>query len=162
MHLLGVLFSIASISRLVNANVEKTIFIGPPASTIPSEESDLDDLGLERLSPANPVVRTQLGASFPTADAPAGTDSWFFLEDLTPGQRYEVRACWLATVSCPTNAYIYALYMYMYMHTVLVHNMCYTQSTHHSLLTRISNQQHSNYRHISSKKQLRIRIFSHH
>ncbi|CAI7604987.1 unnamed protein product [Penicillium pancosmium] len=91
LSLLSLLFSIA------HANVEKTIFLGPPATTIPSEEPDLDDLGLERLSPANPVVRTQLNASFPTTDAPDGTDSWFFLEDLTPGQRYEVRVCWLAT-----------------------------------------------------------------
>jgi hypothetical protein len=78
--------------------VEKTIFLGPPATTIPSESPDLDDLGLERLSPQNAVVRTQLNASFPTAEAPDGSDSWFFLENLTPGQRYEVRICWLATV----------------------------------------------------------------
>lgn len=95
LSLLSLLLSIASIAH---ANVEKTIFLGPPATTIPSEEPDLDDLGLERLSPTNPVVRTQLNVSFPTTDAPDGTDSWFFLEDLTPGQRYEVRVCWLATV----------------------------------------------------------------
>lgn len=80
------------------ANVEKTIFLAPPLATIPSEAPDVDDLGLERLSPENPVVRTQLNASFPTTEAPKGTDSWFFLENLTPGQRYEVRVCWLATV----------------------------------------------------------------
>ncbi|OKO97670.1 hypothetical protein PENSUB_9961 [Penicillium subrubescens] len=82
---------------LVHANVEKTIFLGPPATTIPSAAPDLDDLGLERVSPQNAVVRTQLNASFPTAEAPDGSDSWFFLENLTPGQRYEVRICWLAT-----------------------------------------------------------------
>jgi hypothetical protein len=82
----------------VHANVEKTIFLGPPATTIPSDAPDLDDLGLERLSPRNAVVRTQLNASFPTAEAPDGLDSWFFLENLTPGQRYEARICWLATV----------------------------------------------------------------
>ncbi|CAI7578951.1 unnamed protein product [Penicillium manginii] len=97
LHGLGLLSLLLSIASIAHANVEKTIFLGPPASTIPSEEPDLDDLGLERLSPTNPVVRTQINASFPTNDAPDGTDSWFFLEDLTPGQRYEVRVCWLAT-----------------------------------------------------------------
>lgn len=90
--LLGILFTLA------HANVEKTIFLAPPTTTIPSEAPGLDDLGLQRLSPQNAVVRTHLNASFPTAEAPAGTDSWFFLENLTPGRRYEVRICWLATV----------------------------------------------------------------
>ncbi|KAJ5167733.1 uncharacterized protein N7482_003327 [Penicillium canariense] len=93
--LLGMLLPL--FAGLVQANVEKTIFLAPPAATIPSEEPDFDDLGLERLSPQSSVVRTQLNASFPTAEAPEGTDSWFFLENLTPGQRYEVRVCWLAT-----------------------------------------------------------------
>lgn len=83
----------------VQANVEKTIFLAPAVATIPSEEPSLDDLGLERLSPQSPVVRTKLNASFPTTALPYGTDSWFFLENLNPGQRYEVRVCWLATVS---------------------------------------------------------------
>lgn len=83
----------------VQANVEKTIFLAPAAATIPSKEPSLDDLGLERLSPQNPVVRTKLNASFATTAAPEGTESWFFLENLNPGQRYEVRVCWLATVS---------------------------------------------------------------
>jgi hypothetical protein len=85
-------------TEVAQANVEKTIFLAPPETTIPSEEPDLDDLGLERLSPQNPIVRTRLNASFPTTDAPDGVDSWFFLENLNPGQRYEVRVCWLATV----------------------------------------------------------------
>ncbi|OOQ91645.1 hypothetical protein PEBR_08937 [Penicillium brasilianum] len=93
--LLGILLPL--FTSLAHANVEKTIFLGPPATTVPSEAPELDDLGLDRLSPQNAVVRTQLNASFPTAAAPEGTDSWFFLEDLTPGKRYEVRICWLAT-----------------------------------------------------------------
>ncbi|KAH8431876.1 uncharacterized protein LDX57_009527 [Aspergillus melleus] len=80
----------------VTANVEKTIFRAPSAATIPAVDPSLDDLGLQRLSPAKPALRTQLNASFPTEDSP-GTDSWYFLENLTPGQRYEVRICWLAT-----------------------------------------------------------------
>ncbi|CAG7991675.1 unnamed protein product [Penicillium nalgiovense] len=84
-------------TAVAQANVEKTIFLAPAPATVPSEEPDLDDLGLERLSPQRPVVRTRLNASFPTTEAPDGTDSWFFLENLNPGQRYEVRVCWLAT-----------------------------------------------------------------
>ncbi|KAJ5427205.1 hypothetical protein N7465_002275 [Penicillium sp. CMV-2018d] len=84
-------------TAVAQANVEKTIFLAPAPATVPSDEPDLDDLGLERLSPQRPVVRTHLNASFPTTAAPAGTDSWFFLENLNPGQRYEVRVCWLAT-----------------------------------------------------------------
>ena len=93
---LGILLPL--LTGIAHANVEKTIFLAPPAATIPSQEPDLDDLGVERLSPKAPVVRTRLNASFPTTKAPEGTDSWFFLESLTPGQRYEVRICWLATV----------------------------------------------------------------
>ncbi|CAI7567502.1 unnamed protein product [Penicillium glandicola] len=84
-------------TAVAQANVEKTIFLAPAPATIPSDQPDLDDLGLERLSPQRPVVRTRLNASFPTTAAPEGTDSWFFLENLNPGQRYEVRVCWLAT-----------------------------------------------------------------
>jgi hypothetical protein len=81
-----------------SANVEKTIFLGPSPASIPPTHAALDDLGLERLSPLNPVLRTQLNASFATDEAPQGTESWYFLENLTPGQRYEARICYLATV----------------------------------------------------------------
>ncbi|KAJ5624506.1 hypothetical protein N7510_000815 [Penicillium lagena] len=97
LHFLTIGILLPLISTLVQANVEKTIFLAPPASIIPSVEPELDDLGLERLSPQDPVIRTGLNASFPTAAAPEGTDSWFFVENLKPGQRYEIRVCWLAT-----------------------------------------------------------------
>ncbi|PWY86871.1 hypothetical protein BO70DRAFT_333453 [Aspergillus heteromorphus CBS 117.55] len=83
-------------ATLAAANVEKTIFLGPPPSTIPTPHPPIDDLGLARLSPSQPILRTSLNASFPTPDT-LGTDSWYFLENLTPGRRYEVRICWLAT-----------------------------------------------------------------
>ena len=91
------LFFISTLWIFVEANVEKTIFIAPSSTPLPSE-TGLDDLGLERLSPLSPILRTQLNASFPTSDNPLGTESWYFLEDLNPGQRYEVRICYLATV----------------------------------------------------------------
>ncbi|KAJ5108434.1 hypothetical protein N7456_005109 [Penicillium angulare] len=84
-------------TNIALANVEKTIFLAPHPSTVPSGQPDLDDLGLERLSPQNPAIRTELNASFPSTETPEGTESWFFLENLKPGQRYEVRVCYLST-----------------------------------------------------------------
>jgi hypothetical protein len=82
-----------------HANVEKIIFIAPPPNPVPLESPAFDGLGLERLSSLSPALRTLLNASFPTQDAPQGAQSWFFLQGLNPGQRYEVRVCWPATVS---------------------------------------------------------------
>lgn len=97
MYILLVWFFLAYLWLPARANVEKTIFLAPSPSPLPSD-TGLDDLGLERLSPLIPVIRTYLNASFPTDDAPLGTESWYFLDNLTPGQRYEVRICYLATV----------------------------------------------------------------
>ncbi|KNG86903.1 hypothetical protein ANOM_004753 [Aspergillus nomiae NRRL 13137] len=96
MMLLQYLFLICTVAFLAVANVEKTIFIAPQPLTIPTVDPTLDDLGLDRLSPSSPVLRTRINATFPTNESP-GTDSWYFLENLNPGQRYEVRVCWLAT-----------------------------------------------------------------
>ncbi|KAI9372002.1 hypothetical protein BJX61DRAFT_509384 [Aspergillus egyptiacus] len=85
-----------SLPLLAAANVEKTIFIAPAPFSIPALDPTLDDLGLERLSPTDGMLRTKLNASFPT-DESTGTQSWYFLENLNPGQRYEVRICWLAS-----------------------------------------------------------------
>ncbi|KAF7585102.1 hypothetical protein BBP40_012745 [Aspergillus hancockii] len=90
------LLLLVTLSLFATANVEKTIFLAPEPLTIPTGDPSLDDLGLERLSPSNRVLRTRLNATFPTDESP-GTDSWYFLENLTPGRRYEVRICWLAT-----------------------------------------------------------------
>ncbi|ODM15281.1 hypothetical protein SI65_09222 [Aspergillus cristatus] len=82
------------------ANVEKTIFLAPTPSPFSSSSNitpDLSDLGLDLLSPENTIFRTKLNASFPSPANPEGTESWFLLEGLNPGQRYEVRVCWLAT-----------------------------------------------------------------
>jgi hypothetical protein len=97
--LLSIQFILSFFAHFTTANVEKTIFVAPHPSPVPAENPGLDDLGLERLSPSDSVVRTYLNASFPTQETPQGSESWFYLEDLNPGQRYEVRICWLATVS---------------------------------------------------------------
>ncbi|PCH04562.1 Hypothetical protein PENO1_026800 [Penicillium occitanis (nom. inval.)] len=83
------LISILLFIQHATANVEKTIFVAPLPWTIPAENAAIDDLGLDRLSPADYMLRTNLNASFPTDGKPYGTESWFYLEDLTPGQRYE-------------------------------------------------------------------------
>ncbi|KAJ4657506.1 hypothetical protein HRR90_002745 [Exophiala dermatitidis] len=83
---------------LVYANVEKIIFLAPSAEPPPADAS-IDNLLLAPLSEQFPSVRTQVNASFPTPDSPKGTENWFLLEGLLPGRRYEVRICWLATVS---------------------------------------------------------------
>lgn len=81
----------------VSANVEKAIFVAPTALTIPRDAS-IDNLLLISLNPNHLSARTYLNASFPDTENTKGTESWILLEGLNPGQRYEVRICWLATV----------------------------------------------------------------
>lgn len=85
-------------SSLAFANVEKTVFLAPPALSIPTAHPNLDDLSLIPLTPLYTSVRTRLNASFPTDGAPKGNEHWLLLDGLSPGARYEVRICWLATV----------------------------------------------------------------
>ncbi|KAJ9616921.1 hypothetical protein H2200_000641 [Cladophialophora chaetospira] len=90
--------------RHVLANVEKTIFVAPPAE-LPPQDASIDNLLLTRLSEQHPSVRTALNASFPTEANPKGTETWMLLEGLHPQKRYEVRICWAATQ--PTSFWIY-------------------------------------------------------
>lgn len=91
--ILWTLFACAS------ANVEKRIFLAPGETTIPQNQLNLDQLHLETLTPARPILRRQLKAAFPTGNEPQGPASWFLLDSLSQHQRYEIRVCWLATVS---------------------------------------------------------------
>ncbi|KIW99007.1 uncharacterized protein Z519_00670 [Cladophialophora bantiana CBS 173.52] len=86
------------------ANVEKIIFLAPPAENLPQDAS-IDNLFLTRLSEQYPSVRTHINASFPSPDSPKGTQNWFLIEDLRPERRYELRICWLATQ--PTSFWLY-------------------------------------------------------
>ncbi|KIX92966.1 uncharacterized protein Z520_11239 [Fonsecaea multimorphosa CBS 102226] len=87
------------------ANVEKVIFLTPAAEPLPQDAS-IDNLFLTRLSEQYPSVRTRINASFPSTVSPKGTESWFLLEHLRPGRRYELRICWLATQ--PTSFWLYS------------------------------------------------------
>ena len=88
---------ITLLCSLISANVEKVIFVAPPAEPFPADAS-IDNLLLATLTECEPSIRTHLNASFPAEDAPKGNETWMLLEGLTPGRRYEVRICWLATV----------------------------------------------------------------
>ena len=83
----------------VYANTEKAIFIGPLSVNIPSAHPTLEDLHVDTLTPTNWAIRTHLEARFPSISSPHGKATWLILDDLTEGQRYEVRVCWAATVS---------------------------------------------------------------
>lgn len=87
------------LAATVCANTEKVIFLGPATVNIPSTHPTLDDLHVDTLTPANAAVRTHLEAQFTNASSPYGKATWLVLDELTEGQRYEVRVCWAATVS---------------------------------------------------------------
>ena len=81
----------------VAANVEKVIFVAPP--TINKDfYGNLEDLNLKTLSPSNPSIRLRTSVTFPNSTLEKGLQSWYLLDDLQPGRRYEVRVCWAAIV----------------------------------------------------------------
>ncbi|KAK7733064.1 hypothetical protein SLS53_007581 [Cytospora paraplurivora] len=85
------------ITSLVSANVEKTIFLGPGPVNVPHQHPTLSDLNIDSLTPEAWSLRTHLEAIFPTEELARGKSTWLILDNLTEGQRYEVRICWLAT-----------------------------------------------------------------
>ncbi|EGE04561.1 hypothetical protein TEQG_03432 [Trichophyton equinum CBS 127.97] len=90
----SMLWLVSGFVGLALANVEKTMFISP---NVDMAQSALLNVKLKALSPSAPSIRERLEAAFPTDMAPSGKRSWYRLEGLVPGQRYEVRVCWLAT-----------------------------------------------------------------
>lgn len=103
MMLVAPFWSICLLGSLVSANVEKVIFVAPPAEPFPTDAS-IDNLLLATLTQAEPSIRTHLNASFPTGNASKGNQTWMLLEGLTPRRRYEVRICWLATVGLTSHS----------------------------------------------------------
>ncbi|SMQ54473.1 unnamed protein product [Zymoseptoria tritici ST99CH_3D7] len=77
-------------------NTEKTIFVAPAAIILPNAGPRLADLKLDTLSSSSSSLQRPLSVAFPTEDAPQGRESWYLLQDLIEGQRYEVRVCWAA------------------------------------------------------------------
>lgn len=91
--------ALTAILSVAAANVEKTIFLGPEPINVPQQPPTLPDLRLDVLTPGNFSLRTHLGAVFATTELPRGVETWLILDELEEGRRYEVRVCWLATVS---------------------------------------------------------------
>jgi hypothetical protein len=91
-QILLALLAVCHCARVL-ANTEKTIFLAPSWQGLAA--TDLASLCLPTLSPAQPILRTQLPVS---AVGEGVASSWFLLNQLNTGQRYEVRVCWVATV----------------------------------------------------------------
>ena len=92
--------------QCTSANLDKLVFLGPPPVGVAREHPNLDDLNLPQLSSSQPSLRTRVSAAFPTVEAKNGLDTWFLLDGLTEGQRYEVRISWPATVGDPTSTMV--------------------------------------------------------
>jgi hypothetical protein len=101
MSLISLLLTVLS-ARACLANVEKAIFLGPQTIRVPAQHPTISDLRLDVLTPDNWSLRTQIKAEFPSKEHPEGYTSWYLLNNLTEGQRYEARICWPATVSLLT------------------------------------------------------------
>jgi hypothetical protein len=99
MRLSAGLLCIVTQAWTVNANVEKTIFLGPNPVTLSNVRPGLDHLGLHYLSPDLTILPIRVPVQFPTESVPRGLESWYLLRRLEDGRRYEVRICWPATVS---------------------------------------------------------------
>jgi hypothetical protein len=103
MRLPSYLLAFGAVLHFAAANVEKTIFLGPERITIPNQKPTIVDLGLDSFATEDIwSLRTHVSAQFPTEAKPKGEAYWAVLQDLVPGQRYEVRICWAATVSFPS------------------------------------------------------------
>lgn len=104
------LLILATFALRVAANAEKIIFQGPAPDTIPLTKPTLSDLHLDTLTPDTSSLRTNLSRVFPSDvnDKPKGESTWLLLDNLTKGQRYELRVCWAAIVR--TNSQIASTY----------------------------------------------------
>ncbi|KAG9573057.1 hypothetical protein KCU77_g15354, partial [Aureobasidium melanogenum] len=104
MLLLPILFYVCFLAVPAIANVEKTIFTAPDSINFGDARPNLMDLRLDILSSKKLSVRTVLPVIFPTETQSRGLSSWYTLDNLRPGQRYEVRICWAATQ--PTDFFL--------------------------------------------------------
>ncbi|KAL6892302.1 hypothetical protein GGI43DRAFT_413671 [Trichoderma evansii] len=86
-----------------HANTEKAIFIGPEPITLSNLPPALEGQNIPILGPSTRwSIRTNLTRVFPLPqeekeeEEEQGYASWLLLDNLTPGQRYELRVCWSA------------------------------------------------------------------
>lgn len=88
------------------ANTEKAIFTAPEPITLSNIPPALDGQNIPVLGPSTRwSIRTNLTRVFPLPqeeieeEEEQGYPSWLLLDNLKPGQRYELRVCWSALVS---------------------------------------------------------------
>jgi len=93
----------------VSGNTEKVIFLGPPSVDLASAYPSLDYPRLKALDPNNNSIRMYLEVESSINAFRGGKPSWLVLRNLTESQRYEVRVCWAATVSCDFYALVYSI-----------------------------------------------------
>lgn len=98
MQLLTCVLVLFSLVTRVSANVEKVIFVAPPALPNRDIHSAVDELQVHKFDPLASSIRLHLPVIFPNATYEQGLASWYILDDLEPGRRYEVRICWAAIV----------------------------------------------------------------
>lgn len=115
--ILSLLLGALALAQQAAANVEKTIFLGPETINVPQQNPTFDNLHLDVLSPAADLaIRTHLQAEFPNSTSGSrGKATWLLLDDLTPGQRYEVRVCWAATVGAHSHLLFFFLFQALYI-----------------------------------------------
>jgi len=131
LYIIGLAFAVN-----VNANVEKTIFLGPGPVLLPYKRVLPDPLSIETLAPANlSVLATKLPVQLPSDLAPRGIEHWYLLRGLEEGRRYEVRICWPAFVSDRLSAHVLLLHFKCIDHVFVClsqHANC-TSATHRLL-----------------------------
>jgi hypothetical protein len=105
--ILLLLLPILSLLSPAHANTEKVIFTAPEPITLSNIPPALEGQNIPVLGPFTRwSIRTNLTRVFPLPQEEAeqeeerqGYPSWLLLDNLTPGQRYELRVCWSALVS---------------------------------------------------------------
>ncbi|KAL7803388.1 hypothetical protein V8C44DRAFT_344251 [Trichoderma aethiopicum] len=173
-HLTLLLPILALLSPITTANTEKVIFTAPPPislETISSSALNNNNNNLPVLGPSTSLsIRTNLTRVFPPStttnddEQQRGYPSWLVLQDLVPGQRYELRVCWSALEPTDFSLDIYPL------NTILSTPHLLQSLSQHATSLSLSNQQPQHHHHPSSDETsiLLLRVlaaadyFSHH
>ncbi|KAL1311098.1 hypothetical protein AAFC00_001305 [Neodothiora populina] len=132
------LLAIAFLSASATANTEKVIFTAPRNITLGDARPGLLDLSLDTITPTHLVQQVLLPVAFPTDENPRGPQSWYLLQSLQEGQRYEVRVCWPAT--SPTEFWLetYSIIHVLETPSLLQDLAAYVEDRQEDLLSRAS------------------------
>ncbi|KAG5913764.1 hypothetical protein E4U42_000886 [Claviceps africana] len=97
--MIQIILLLYTLAQVAVANVEKIIFTGPPASTLPSAITarTISSLNIHTLTHDVPSIHTELKRIFASTQSGLhGKSSWVSVQNLTENQRYEMRVCWSA------------------------------------------------------------------